>query len=91
MTKGATMRKAEIVSEIINAWDPAGLLAGGAPSNEYDIEIDRISNMFHPELVETELAKIIHTVFNDSLAMKLSLLQCLKCAFRMLEELRSTD
>lgn len=28
----------KVLTEIINSWDPVGLLAGGAPEDEYSIE-----------------------------------------------------
>lgn len=32
----------EFLTQVINDWDPVGLLAGGAPENEYSIEIREI-------------------------------------------------
>ncbi len=71
------MTRFDIVTEIINKWDPIGLLEGGAPLNEYSIEvrkivisIDDISNHF-------DLAKAIQMIFFESTESKVDVLKCL--------------
>jgi hypothetical protein len=47
---------------IINDWDPLGLIAFGAPKDEYDLEI----NYFLPKMIhvnESEYANILHETF----------------------------
>ena len=37
-----------VVKRCVDAWDPMGLLAGGAPPDEYECEIRMIAERIHP-------------------------------------------
>ncbi|MBH5319641.1 hypothetical protein I6N90_17735 [Paenibacillus sp. GSMTC-2017] len=73
----------ETISKYINEWDPIGLLAGGAPPNEYSIEIRELAAMNISLLDEVELAKLIQDVFLDFMGIKLRTLNCLDCAMKI--------
>lgn len=75
----------KLLTEAINNWDPIGLLAGGAPKNEYDIEINEIEKKSITCTNEIELAKLIYEVFNDMIGVKLNHLSCLNQAFKITE------
>ncbi|OPH51881.1 hypothetical protein BC351_34265 [Paenibacillus ferrarius] len=75
----------EFLSQVINDWDPVGLLAGGAPENEYSIEVKEIAQKSLSCKSETDLALIIYRVFNDRMGVKLNQLTCLKQAFIITE------
>ncbi|BBI33953.1 DUF1871 family protein [Cohnella abietis] len=76
----------QIVTRVINDWDPIGLLAGGAPENEYDIEINEIVEKCIMCENETDLARQIYKVFYEKMGIKLNQLTCLKHAFNIIEQ-----
>ncbi|MBO5867043.1 MAG: hypothetical protein J6Q55_03230 [Clostridia bacterium] len=55
-----------IVKKHIDKMDYYELLAGGAPSDEFDGESRKISARIHSEQTVQEIAKIIAEVFNSS-------------------------
>jgi hypothetical protein len=75
----------KLLTEVINNWDPVGLLAGGAPQDEYNIEINEIAQKSIACTNEMELAKLIYNVFNDRMGVKLYHLICLNQAFKIFE------
>ncbi|MBA2944227.1 hypothetical protein HZF08_38785 [Paenibacillus sp. CGMCC 1.16610] len=75
----------EALTQVINDWDPVGLLAGGAPENEYSIEVREIAQKSTSCKSETDLAIFIYRVFNDKMGVKLNQLVCLKQAFKIIE------
>jgi hypothetical protein len=55
------------ISNIINDVDPMDLLSGGAPSDEYEVEIEKIIQQMHSVANdEKELAELIQEVFEES-------------------------
>jgi|LSQX01.2.fsa_nt_gb hypothetical protein len=54
----------KLTSKIINEWDPYGLLALGAPDDEYEAEIKEIINAWADVSTPEELAKEINRVMN---------------------------
>jgi len=54
-----------IVRRHIDRMDYYGLLAGGAPADEFDIESRAISEKIHAEQSVVEIADIIAKVFNS--------------------------
>lgn len=56
----------EIVKEIIDFYDPYGLLAMHAPKNEYDIESRKIADKINENSNADEIAAIISDVFTSS-------------------------
>lgn len=81
----------KLLTQIINSWDPVGLLAGGSPKNEYSIEIKEIVNKSTSCRNEVELGKLIYMIFADKMGVKLNHLTCLKQAFRIIEQSRNNN
>lgn len=73
----------EFLAQVINDWDPVGLLAGSAPENEYSIEVREIAQKSSTCKSETDLAMLIYRVFDDKVGVKLNQLTCLKQAFNI--------
>ncbi|PJB84973.1 hypothetical protein CO086_00725 [Candidatus Uhrbacteria bacterium CG_4_9_14_0_8_um_filter_41_16] len=55
--------KIELIHEIINKHDPMGLLAGGAPTDEYDWEALQIARILRD--APGDLEKSIYQMFVD--------------------------
>ena len=55
------------VKEVIHAWDPYGLLAGGAPSDEFDPEIAKLVTKVRTISTEEDAVRSIEEVFADFL------------------------
>lgn len=70
--------KEEIV-RIINDCDPAGLLAAGAPDDEYSSEIDAVTSRLERDISHQELTDLIITMFNRSFG-PLSIITSERCA-----------
>lgn len=54
------------IKEIINAWDPIGLIYSGTPNDEYDYEINQIAKSINNEITIENLAENIYKVFHNS-------------------------
>lgn len=52
-----------IIKEIINRWDPIGLLEDGAPDDEYDFEILKITNQITDYNSIYDLSNYIYNLF----------------------------
>jgi hypothetical protein len=52
------------VKEVIDEWDPIGLLGMGCPDDEYDPEIRDIVRLLSNIKSVVELAEVIHNVFD---------------------------
>lgn len=57
---------AKNVQEIINQHDPVGLVAGGAPDDEYDTEIGEIIAILRTETEKNSLADKINSIFKEA-------------------------
>ncbi|WP_220036923.1 hypothetical protein [Paenibacillus sambharensis] len=73
----------EIITQIINDWDPIGLLDSGAPIDEYDLEIEEILLNMNTGTDDIELANIIYKSFKDKMGLSLNKLACLKYAMEI--------
>ncbi len=51
------------VKTVVNAMDPIGLIKGGAPEDEYDLEINKIIELIEQGSAEHELADRIYQIF----------------------------
>ena len=78
----------KVLTKVINNWDPIALLEGGAPVDEYSIEIREIAEQCSLCKSETDLAKLIYTVFNDKMGVKLNHLACLNQPFKITEQVK---
>ena len=55
-----------IVKSVIYEWDPYGLLAGGAPTDEFDGEIRSIASQTENIESSGDASQLIHKVFSES-------------------------
>ena len=65
---GVIVSKADkflVVKKFIDQMDYYALLAGGAPSDEFDIESKKISEVIRCDHSAQEIASIIASVFNE--------------------------
>lgn len=60
------MDRYRIVKSCVDAWDPYGLLAGGAPGDEYDSESRRIAERITENASAQEIASVMEEVMDDS-------------------------
>ena len=62
--RDTTMELLNLISTVICDLDPMGLLAGGAPEDEYEPEIREIGERITPELSAEEIASLMAEVFS---------------------------
>lgn len=69
-----------VITDEVKRWDPFGLVAGGAPDDEFNIEVARIQKGL--PLIESPegLAETIQTVFLKSFNNKFPLDDCMQVA-----------
>lgn len=77
----------DIVAKHINKWDSWGLLAGGAPLDEYDIETQRIVNSLPLIKNQMNLAHTIKEVFDKAFGEEHDLENCFNVAKDIWDEL----
>lgn len=53
------------VKRAIDAWDPYGLLACGAPSDEFDLETMLVCARISPSSSVDEIARVLSMVFSN--------------------------
>jgi hypothetical protein len=53
-----------IVKEVIDEYDPCGLLSLGAPADEYDLESRKIADRIQKDSTTDEISVVISDVFN---------------------------
>lgn len=58
-----TPEELETVRQLINKYDPIGLLGVGAPDDEYSSEAKMIARMVKPALSSEQLLDGVHAVF----------------------------
>ena len=76
------------IKEIVNRWDPIGLLAH-APDDEYDFEIQSITNSVIEGMSEAEVGKIVYNVFANSFGentFQKSIIECNRIAKEILSK-----
>ncbi|MCA1030335.1 YugE family protein [Bacillus timonensis] len=81
----------DIVAKHINKWDAWGLLSGGAPLDEYDIETQRIVNALPLIKSQMSLANTIKEVFDKAFGEEHNLENCIKVAENIWDELMSEE
>lgn len=52
-----------LIKRIIDSWDPVGLLAGGSPLDEYDVETERIFQFCKDAHTKREIGELIYSTF----------------------------
>ena len=55
-----------VVAPIIAAWDPYGLLEGGAPADEFDSEISAVASQVSRIKSANDAAHVVSRVFSSS-------------------------
>ena len=78
-----------VATAVINDWDPRGLIAGGAPKDEFEGEVSRIvakaQEAHTPELLATIIAEVFSSSFEpDTFPLE----ACLPVASRLFDELQ---
>lgn len=79
-------RKKEIVTKIVNDWDPMDLLAMGAGEDRYQNEIDQIVNSLNQVNTVDEFAEQIKQYMDQSFSTDFSSITCLQVAVLIWEE-----
>ncbi|WP_041808133.1 DUF1871 family protein [Evansella cellulosilytica] len=69
-----------VVTKHVNNWDPELLLEMGAPDDEYEFEIERITKEISRCQDEIEVAEVIKDIFDDSFGRDFPLEECLEIA-----------
>ena len=64
MKKAAYKRALEVVGAVVREWDPYGLIAGGAPADEFDSEIAAVVRQIPRIRTEKEAALALSRVFS---------------------------
>lgn len=77
----------QVVTKQINHWDPMSLLAGGAPDDEYEGEIDQIVDAVLVNKDEIVTAQAIKDIFDDSFGRSFPFDSCLAVAKSIWQEL----
>ncbi|MDX8363358.1 DUF1871 family protein [Cytobacillus sp. IB215316] len=75
-----------IVQKHINNWDCWGLLSGGAPLDEYKLEITCIVNALPQIKNHLDLANKIKGVFDKAFGEEHSIEECIKISVAIWEE-----
>lgn len=79
-----------VTTAIINDWDPYGLIAGGAPKDEFEAEASRIVAKARDAQTPDALARLVSEVFSSSFEPeRFSVETCLPVATRLFEEFRT--
>lgn len=77
----------KVVKKHINRWDPISLLAGGAPSDEYDSEIKHVVDAVLNSNDQIAVAEAIKNIFDRMFDTNLQFDDCLHVAKNIWEEL----
>lgn len=80
-------RAFNIVRKHINNWDTLGLLAGGAPLDEYDIETTSVVNALPKVKNQIDLANIIKNAFDKAFDVEHRVEDCMRVSEVIWEEL----
>lgn len=79
-----------VTTAVINEWDPYGLIAGGAPKDEFEGEASRIVAKVHDAHTPNALAIVISEVFSSSFEPEdFPVDACLSVASRLFDELQT--
>ncbi|WP_062354256.1 DUF1871 family protein [Bacillus kwashiorkori] len=77
----------KVIQKHINSWDPEYLLAGGAPEDEYEREIEEIVDAVLDSRDEIEIAEAIKNIFDYSFGRDFHFDECLSVAKKIWNEL----
>lgn len=59
-------RQLEALSEIINKWDPYGLIEGGSPKDEFSDEVSKILSGLKGAKLKEDFARTVSDVFSKN-------------------------
>lgn len=81
----------EVITRMLNEWDPYDLIRGGAPDDEFAREAAQISVKISEIITPTQLAEVISKVFSKGFAAEpnFSVDACLPVASRLFNELKT--
>lgn len=81
-----------IIYEQVNAWDPMGLLAAGAPASEYETEIWEIAHRIYRAPTDAQaVAEAMAAVFSRWFDATFTAGECLLAARRITEQVEKTE
>ncbi len=66
MKKATYKRALEVVGSVVREWDPYGLLAGGAPADEFDSEIAAVVTQLPRIKMEKEAVLALSRIFSSA-------------------------
>lgn len=76
---------------VVNDWDPYGLIAGGAPKDEFEIEVSRVVAGARDVRTPEAMAMVVSEVFSSSFEPdRFSVEACQPVASRLFEKLRTS-
>ncbi|GAK04768.1 hypothetical protein JCM19037_3212 [Geomicrobium sp. JCM 19037] len=84
-----TQTKDMTVKKIINEWDPQLLLLGGAPLDEYEVEIKQIIDQLEKTSDANHLANRIKQILDESFSDDHDWNACVRVAHIIWQELSS--
>ena len=80
----------EVISQVVNDWDPYDLIKSGAPDNEFYPEVARIAAKVHEIRTSMELAEVISNVFTDQFGPEyFSIEACVQVASQIFPDLKN--
>ena len=62
-TKEDCEKAFSVVRKVIHEWDPYSLISGGAPKNEFDVEIQKVVTRIRQIQSSEDAARVISKVF----------------------------
>ena len=79
-----------IITNVVNEWDPYGLISGGAPKDEFESEIAKIATKVLNIKSAASLAEVISSVFTVSFEPEpFSVEKCMPVASRLFAALKA--
>ncbi|MEW9674272.1 DUF1871 family protein [Ammoniphilus sp. 3BR4] len=88
MRKDRYLKEVEIVTEVINNWNPYSLLPD-APEDEFEPEILKVVGALHRAKTVEDLAEEIRVIFSNTFGSDFDFDECLMVARRIWEQLKS--
>lgn len=80
----------EVVTTVVNEWDPYDLINAGAPENEFVHEVAQIAAKIHEINTPTELAEVISKVFSIGFGPQyFSVSACMQVASQLFADLQT--
>lgn len=88
-TKHDYQKGMEVIRAVIHEWDPYGLLASGAPQDEFDSEVASVVRQISRIKSENDAAHVLSRVFSSSFEAEFfEPKHCLKTGTRLYQALK---